>query len=72
MIVPDVAIEPDIGKQNKGSILPGAVLVFPPDASHMAIEDLPKFLEETGNESQKNKEYEVEIHLDYSILNRVI
>ena len=56
MTVPDVAIEADSGKDPTP---PGTSLTIPPNPSHMAIKDLAKFLEDTGNESQKNKEYEV-------------
>lgn len=57
MTVPDVAIETD-GGNLEDPTPPETSPTIPPNPSHMAIKDIAKFIAESGDDSQKNKEYE--------------
>ena len=55
----DVAIEPEKGDKTPAAIPPGTLPIIPPDPTHMAIQDIAKFNEDTGGQDKRDKEYEV-------------
>ena len=59
MTVADVAIEPEKGDKNPAATPPGTLPIIPPDPTHMAIQDIAKFNEDTGGQDKRDKEYEV-------------